>query len=184
MRRRSVKRGRGQYPREKGSRAEWHKDAITMFKAGRSQSEIAEKHGVSRERVNQVLVQFGGHQPRERPEVMLEKVMSLYEADKCVDEIAKKLGKDFFYITKVLKRAGVSVDPVRRYARHRKAVALASEGKTIMEISEELGVSSGLIFYVLRRFMKPDKFSALLKKGEKLRIEHSAEALRRDSANA
>ena len=176
--------GPGQYPRKKGSRSAWHGDAIEMFKAGRSQADIAAKHGVSRERVNQVLVMFGGHKPRVRPEVTLNKILTLYESDKCIDEIAKKLGKDFFYVVKVLKRAGVSLDPIRRRARHRMAVSLASEGKTVAQISKAIGMSIGVVFYVLRRYMKPEKFSVLLEKGEKFRVKNSADARRREADHA
>ena len=156
--------GRGQYPRIKGSRASWHKDAMKMFNAGRSQADIAAKHGVSRERVRQVLVSYGGHESRVSPEIMKEKILSLYGSDKCIDEIAKRLNKPFNYITKVIRRAGVSIDPARRYAKHFNIInrAIHDRESTVSGISKDSGISSGVVFFVLQKHLNKEAFQKIL----------------------
>jgi hypothetical protein len=154
---------------------------MRMFKNGRSQTEIADKHGVSRERVRQVLVSYGGHKSRIDPEITKNKILKLYRSDCCVDTIAKKLGKSFNYITKVLTRDNLSINPLHRYQKHFDAVVLAAQpGETILSISKKLRMSTGVVCYVLEKYLNEEKLKEMRDRGEELRKQHAAEANRKE----
>lgn len=161
----------------------WHEDALTMFKAGRSQIDIADKHGVSRERVRQILVSYGGHKSRPASGIS-DKVIALYDSGKCVDEIARAVKKGFSCITRILRREGVKVDPLRRREKFFNAVVLAKQGKTVSEIAKELKMSIGVASYVLDKYLPKRDFRVILEKGEKIRAGHWAEKRRKEKADA
>ena len=152
----------GKYPREKGSQAPWHADAIKMFKAGRKQSEIARKYGVSRERVHQILVGFGGHVCREDTTETRNRIKQMYAAGKCIDEIAKTVEREYIYVTRVLKRDGVAPIPGRQRLAQKRILKMADKGKTAAEIIHATGYSDSAVRLVLNKTLGSAGYEKLL----------------------
>jgi len=154
--------GSKQYPREKGSRAPWHADAISMFKSGRSQTDIANKHGVSRERVRQVLVSYGGHVSRPTSDEVQDNIIKLYDSGLCLDEISSKLSLRFKYVSRVFTLRGVRVHPVRRKAIYGKILSLASKGSRVSDIAKDLGLTYRSVFIILQRYLDKKEFTKIV----------------------
>ena len=145
-------------------RKDWSK-AVRQYEDGWTLEEIAKAHGVTRQRISQVLRRDGLEPRAERTErkratdaERAEVVARLSRQGLTTSEIGVRMGLSHQTVRADLRRAGV--DPVRAWQRIKTArrqvewnkwLAYYQSGKTIRETADHFGVSPTIVNIRLRQ---------------------------------
>ena len=166
--------------KRKESRLAHYNVIIQLHKSGMTQADIARKMKITRERVRQILVKYGGHTSRKllRPEVI-----KLYEEGLCLDEIGKKLKRGSGNIRQVLWKCNIAVPENRFSTLRRDMLKFISEGKSIQEIADIRGVNNSSAYCSARRLLTKEEFAKLLDIGETIRINKISNPGKKEEIN-
>lgn len=126
--------------------------------------EVADEFSVTRERVRQILKEYGYNAPRSiyksRPELQErdQKILAAYQKDpdRSLSVLAEEFDTYFPIVIRILRRAGI--DAVRRNKKRRDehdlmlcSTYVSNPEASPMDISRSVGVESAIVYRILRR---------------------------------
>jgi hypothetical protein len=146
----------------------WYKKAVSLSEKGKSQAAIGRMFKVTRERVRQVLVEYGGHVSKDVDGIR-DKIIGKYNRGRSIEDISGEMGMTLTAVRVILERAGVSVEPLRKREWYGEAVRLSKEELSLTEIAKRINKELGTVSTFLRKNLSKSRFERLLDIGRRVR---------------
>ena len=137
---------------------------LQEYNSGLSICKIAKKHGVSRQRIGQIFLDFNEYQARPKKiDIDIKTVKELLVRGTSIDTISKFIGASKTVIYKRLKEEGIKVDThCNRKLEANKDIILKDylEGKyNLIQLKQKYNVSGIKISESLKKWLGTDKLS-------------------------